>query len=1478
MSRPVDDKIVKLSLENSDFMSKVKSTLSAFTSLSSAFKKADGSLNLSKAEASVKGLNSAVDSNHVSKLGEAAETVKSRFSALGVMATTALVNISNRAVNAGAAMVKSFAIAPIMEGFSMYESKLKAIQVILANTEGKSNLGDVTKSLGELNDYANKTIYSFQDMTTNMGTFTAAGVDLKTSQIAIQGIGNLAASSGSSTQQAAMAMYQLSQAIAAGKVGLQDWNSVVNAGMGGKKFQTALQNTAKAMGKNVDQSKSFRESLSDGWLTTDVLMKTLQQFANDKSMLKAATQVKTYSDLMDTVEDELKSGWAQTFEFLIGGFTEAPKLWTGISNVVTGAIQKQANARNELAKGFVELGGRSAAIKGLSNTFEGLGKVVNTVKQAFRDVFPPATAKGLANAAKGFASFSKSLIMSDSTASKVRSTFRGLFSILDIGIKAVVAVGKAFISLIPDGLGNGILSVTASIGNMISGFDKAISSGNNLSKSTTGIGRAFSAVGSMIKDAAGVMVDVIQNVGKVISKIADASAPALESMAKGFGKSVGELDVSKLFGAAGLGAITLAAKKFTKSADTIKETVQGLVDVFKVPDSIGDAFSAVTDSLSALEKSVKAATLVEIAAAMVAMAVAMKLIQGLSFTDISKGLEVVGVSMLMLIRGIKAISTFDMIGSSAFKSAALIIALSNALMTMSVALKVLSTIDPDGMATALIGLAGSMAILIAGLNAMARIKGVNAGAGLALIGIATSLTIMSGAIAIMGALPLDNMVQGLSGLAVVLSEVAVFCLTVSKVGIKPSMAVGLNLVATSMIIMSGAVAALGAIDMDGLIQGLSALAALLAQIAIFSAVTKGLNLMSAAAGLILTATAMNAMVIPIAALASMDPMGVATALLELATALAVMVVAMAAAEGGLAGAAAIAVMAGAIALLAPPLKVLSSIPLAAMATALIGLAGAFTIMGVASRLIGVTGAAGLLAFSVAIGSLGLAIGGIGLVITGFTTAIGLLAGMTATSIAAVVASLGLLLQGLTTIIPQMVTFGVTVVTSLAQGLANAAPSLANSALQLIAGLLSAINANIYQIADMGINIVVNLANAISANANSLINAGVNLILSLINGMANSLRENGQQLVDAAMNLLEAILEVFIDGLQKVVTIMFGWIPGLKGATSNLGTQAKEGLRDAFDIDNVANQKGDQFNSNIAGKSRGASAAGSTLGNGAKNGAMTADLAGAGGLKGSQFATGVGGKAGDARRSGNSIGNGALGGANSVSLNGAGSKAGGGFSKGVGSKKGDAKKQGAGLGKNAKTGSHVSLHSSGSYAGSGFVSGLGSWVDKAASTARSLASAAANAIKGALKIKSPSRVMMKIGGYVGEGLSIGMNNQRTDVGRSAGRLATATTQAFSDISEEMQSMLDQNLDMNPVITPVIDASKVQNPKLFAGLSLSAQANGVNQQNMQAPEVTFGDISINVDAKDAVTAAEAATMIKDSFKTEMTNEIRKLRIVR
>lgn len=408
MSAVVDDRIVEMRFDNRDFEQNVRTSMSTLEKLKQ-------SLKFSGASKGLDDMGSAIKKIDMSSLGANVEIVGNKFSVLEQIGIGALRNIGNSAMEVGKKMVSALTIDPVKSGFDEYNTQINAVQTILANTAAEgTTLDQVNRALDELNRYADLTIYNFTEMTRNIGTFTAAGVDLETSVSAIQGIANVAAVSGSTSQQASVAMYQLSQALAAGTVKLQDWNSVVNAGMGGEVFQNALKETSELLGTGAEAAikakGSFRESLQTGWLTSQVLTETLKKFttsgANEyvakytglskeavdaamenakaqhgeadaikvvsselakqtgkseeqiasilnmaRTAEDAATKVKTIPQLMDTINEAVQSGWTQTWEIIIGDFEEAKELLTSVSDVAQDWVNKISNRRNDILEG-----------------------------------------------------------------------------------------------------------------------------------------------------------------------------------------------------------------------------------------------------------------------------------------------------------------------------------------------------------------------------------------------------------------------------------------------------------------------------------------------------------------------------------------------------------------------------------------------------------------------------------------------------------------------------------------------------------------------------------------------------------------------------------------------------------------------------------------------------------------------------------------------------------------------------------------------------------------------------------------------------------------------------------------------------------------------------------------------------------------------------------------------------------------------
>ena len=382
MSKTIDEKVVSMQFDNKNFERNVSTTMST--------------LDKFKQKLNFKGAASSLDTVGASFTEVENLACSSGFKIKDVWLKVSQVleyQVAGKIIQIGKNITKAFTIDPVKSGLQEYETQLNSVQTILANTESKgSTLQDVNNALNELNLYADKTIYNFTQMTRNIGTFTAAGVDLKTSVSAIKGIANLAAVSGSTSQQASAAMYQLSQALSSGTVKLMDWNSVVNAGMGGQVFQDALKETARVHGIAIDnmiaKEGSFRETLSNGWLSSEILLETLNKFTGDlseqqlksmgytedqiKEIIKlgetannAATKVKTFTQLLDTLKEAAQSGWTQTWQLIIGDFEEAKNLWTKVSDTIGGLINNMSEARNKLLTGALSTGWKQLMGEGI---------------------------------------------------------------------------------------------------------------------------------------------------------------------------------------------------------------------------------------------------------------------------------------------------------------------------------------------------------------------------------------------------------------------------------------------------------------------------------------------------------------------------------------------------------------------------------------------------------------------------------------------------------------------------------------------------------------------------------------------------------------------------------------------------------------------------------------------------------------------------------------------------------------------------------------------------------------------------------------------------------------------------------------------------------------------------------------------------------------------------------------------------------
>lgn len=1082
MSRTIDERIVEMRFDNRQFERNVQTSLSTLDKLKQG-------LDLDGAAKGLENLGDAAKKCNMSALSSSVETVRAKFSALEVVAMTTLSNITNSALNTEKRLVSALTIDPIKSGFQEYETQIGAVQTILANTQHEgTNLQQVNRALDELNTYADKTIYNFTEMTRNIGTFTAAGVNLQTSVDSIKGIANLAAVSGSTSQQASTAMYQLSQALAAGRVSLMDWNSVVNAGMGGKVFQDALVRTSELLGTGaqnaINMYGSFRESLTRGeWLTTEVLTETLKQFAGaytEADLIQqgfteaqakeiaqmaqtaedAATKVKTFTQLWDTLKESAQSGWTSTWEILVGDFEEAKELLTEISNTIGGVISESAQARNELLSGGLSSGwkqlldqgiadeagfiesiqtvaresgnafdqlvadsdsftdalkqglkdgvissetlseavyhlqgkmsgmsqeerkaagytsemveqietladslrdgsvsmdeftekilrpsGRENLIQSVWNAAKGLVSVIAPIKDAFRDIFPPATSDQLYALTETLRSFSERLTISDETADKLQRTFKGLFSMLDLGRQVIMAVVNAVMPMAGgiESLADGLLTATAVIGDFLTGINDAAKKGEVFSKVAQGIADALGFVVSGIQTFIGFLDDVFAipgfeafqallgriqtRIGQVIDAVGGLGFgvdDAVNTMDSAVGNSkflqmlqslfngvkaiasgiigvlgglsatlidaIGNADFSgviDLLNGISLGGIAVGITKFMNSLTKSFDDVGGLLDNVKgILDGVRGCFEAYQTQL-------KAGTLLKIASAIAVLAAAIVTISLIDSGKLTASLGAITVLFAELMASMAVFSRISGEIKGVIKGTSAMIAVSASVLLLASALKKISDIEPEQMVVALAGIAGLMTALVAAA------KVLGSGSSSVIKGSA-QMAVFAGAIKMLASACIDlaqldfaGLAKGLAGVGVLMAEVSLFTNTVKVNKGAMATAAGILVLASAMKVFASACKDFGQMNAGELVKGLSSVGAVLLEITAFTKLTgNAQGLISTGLAMIEIGAAMKIFASAMADFGSMSLAEIGKGLLAMGGALAEVAVAM----------------------------------------------------------------------------------------------------------------------------------------------------------------------------------------------------------------------------------------------------------------------------------------------------------------------------------------------------------------------------------------------------------------------------------------------------------------------------------------------------------------------------------------------------------------------------------------------------------
>lgn len=1214
----VDDSIVEMKFDNAKFEQKLNETIKSLDKLRASLDMAGATKGLERVGDATKHFN-------FGPISGGLEDISRGFLAMSTIAITALSQVASAAFSAGASVAKAFTLAPILDGFSEMETNMNSIQTILANTKSKgSTLDDVNEALQNLNEYSDKTIYNFSQMAKNIGTFTAAGIGLDQSTAAIKGIANLAAVSGSSADQASSAMYQLSQALATGTLKLIDWNSVVNAGMGGEVFKTALFETGKALGtlKDVDMGttfkewekngNNFRDSLQDGWITSEVLTKTLQGFTGDytdaqlkamgfqdqqikqiqemgKMATAAATEVKTFTQLVGTVKEAVGTTWADTFKIVIGDFQEAKTLFTSIYNAVGGFIGKMGDQRNKMLNVWKFFGGRNTLIEGLKNAFKALAYFIKPIHDAFRDIFPPMTAKRLLELTNNFAKFTQHLReLAIKWMPHIHKIFAGFFAALSIGWNIVKGVVGVFISLgrALAGVGGGpaVGFIEKLAGGMVK-LQQALVEGGGLERFFDRVTRFILKPLGYIQDFTDAVVrffqalkggegseQVLENtVGRfdhiksAIKSIGDAW-DWLAEKTEGVRQALGQLwnyitewfrelgrrmkaemnegdfeGALDIFNVAFLGGITALLYKFWKNGLQL-DLGQGLIQKLHV------VFGELTETLKAMQTELKSKALLNIALALGALTISVVALSLIDSAALTKALVAMAAMFTQLIASMTAMDHF-MSTTGSFKFAAIaagMVAVGAAMLILAGAMKVLGSMSWGEIAKGLVGVGGGLTAMVTALQFMAGNTQGLVRAGLALIPMAIALRILANAMQAFATMGWKEMAKGFTGVAGGLLTLVTAMNFMPTAGMIQA-GIGMIGIAVALRILANAMQAFATMDWGEIAKGLVAVGVSIGIITAAMNFMPPASILAAGAAMIPLAIGLRIMANVIQALGSLDIGQLAKGLGAFTIMLLALAVAMNAMTGAIAGAAAMVIAAGALFVLAKVVQTLGAMKIGDLVKGIVAMAAVLIVLaGAAALLQPFVGS--MIALGVALALIGGAFAafGIGAMLT--IKALELLSKSGKKSMETIFTLIAMFIAR----VPLIALAIGKVVVSSATELAKAAPTLVKAlrvlAIQLLDTVIKiapkiaeAIGAVVDEglkllrekypkIQEAGYDLFIRFLAGIRDNIKQITGIVINIIINFVDAIA----ANAQSLVDSGLNLIQSFLNALSSRMTDIV--------------------------------------------------------------------------------------------------------------------------------------------------------------------------------------------------------------------------------------------------------------------------------------------------------------------------------------------------------
>ena len=903
MSTTVDERVVSMQFDNRQFERNASQSMSTLDKLKKALK-------FEKTAESLDTLSEATKRLDFSPMVDGLETVEEKFSAMEVIAVTTLVNITNSVVNAGKQLAKSLSVDQIASGWGKYNQKIQSVQTII-NSTGMS-LEEVNDVLEQLMWFSDETSFSFTDMTQALAQMTSSGGKVEKLIPLITGIANATAFAGKGANEFSRAIYNLNQSYGAGYLNYTDWRSLELAGVDSKTLKQVIIDTGVAMGK-IKKGKvtvsNFSQTLKSKWADISVMEAAFGRFSElsqaayelvkngevklidgtifkadvetasdaidllaDKfdsiasTAFEAAQEYKSFSDAISATKDAVSSGWMKTFDIVFGNLEESKELWTDVGNALWEVFAKGAKARNEMLRGWKDLGGRNSLIQSFWNVWESVGKIITPIKESFRDIFPSVTAEQLADITSKLKDFTEKLKISDETAKKFRHTFKGLFSILDIFKKTISAVIKPIGQLIgSEGLKNFVnlfLDAAASVGDSLTALNENFD--------TTNISESFSKMVGIVSDVMNNATEKVKGFGNIISKIASkigsttskVAGEIWETMKTVFGWISENITAADIFAGLAGGGIFKIAIKLARLVSNIKETLEdgglmGLIFGGKkgdkesnkgIADTFKEILGSVNETLQSFTSGIKITSVVAIAVAIGILSSALRKMSEINVASLIKSLSAVGVLFVMLTKTFSAMNKklADGSGKGLIGASFSLILIATAINTLAKAIEKIGNLQLSAVAKGIVGVGAGLFILVKGIKAIDKIK-IPFRTSISIIALAKACSILGDALKKFGEMTWGSIARGLAAMGGALAElVAVTKYLNKKFGLLN--AISIDIIILGLNKLANALAKFGAMSWEQITRGLVTMGLALLEVSKFSSVITKLGKWSALLG------------------------------------------------------------------------------------------------------------------------------------------------------------------------------------------------------------------------------------------------------------------------------------------------------------------------------------------------------------------------------------------------------------------------------------------------------------------------------------------------------------------------------------------------------------------------------------------------------------------------------------------------------